>query len=172
MLANLLRFFSGSCITHSICFSIDYSICLFIAYSVIYSILINSNFLCCRLIFMPEYYQGHSLKNSYKPTDKDLPCDIHVVNLRTMITHPLVPAPSDQAALILHRQGFTAAYRPLGMTCATNGGKISMDELFPELYSTNVKQMSLSLMYDGMKMEKSFTVSIQPMELYSFLLTR
>jgi len=58
------------------------------------------------------------------------------------------------------------------MTCATNGGKISMDELFPELYSTNVKQMSLSLMYDGMKMEKSFTVSIQPMELYSFLLTR
>jgi len=125
-----------------------------------------------RLIFMPEYYQGHSLKNSYKPTDKDLPCDIHVVNLRTMITHPLVPAPSDQAALILHRQGFTSAYRPLGMTCATNGGKISMDELFPELYSTNVKQMSLSLMYDGMKMEKSFTVSIQPMELYSFLLTR
>jgi len=125
-----------------------------------------------RLIFMPEYYQGHSLKNTYKPTDKDLPCDIHVVNLRTMITHPLVPAPSDQAALILHRQGFTSAYRPLGMTCATNGGKISMDELFPELYSTNVKQMSLSLMYDGMKMEKSFTVSIQPMELYSFLLTR
>eukprot|EP00090_Calanus_glacialis_P032783 TRINITY_DN5430_c0_g1_i1.p1 TRINITY_DN5430_c0_g1~~TRINITY_DN5430_c0_g1_i1.p1 ORF type:complete len:555 (-),score=152.24 TRINITY_DN5430_c0_g1_i1:333-1997(-) len=125
-----------------------------------------------RLIYMPEHYQGHSLKNIYKPVDKDLPCDIHVVNLRTMITHPLVPAPSDQAALILHRQGFTSAYRPLGMTCATNGGKISMDELFPELYSTNVKQMSLSLMYDGMKMEKSFTVSIQPMELYSFLLTR
>ena len=125
-----------------------------------------------RLIYMPEHYQGHRLKNIYKPVDKDLPCDIHVVNLRTMITHPLVPAPSDQAALILHRQGFTSAYRPLGMTCATNGGKISMDELFPELYSTNVKQMSLSLMYDGMKMEKSFTVSIQPMELYSFLLTR
>jgi len=125
-----------------------------------------------RLVYMPEHYQGHTLKNTYKPVDKDLPCDIHVVNLRTMITHPLVPAPSDQAALILHRQGFTSAYRPLGMTCATNGGKISMDELFPELYSTNVKQMSLSLMYDGMKMEKSFTVSIQPMELYSFLLTR
>jgi len=125
-----------------------------------------------RLIYMPEHYQGHNLKNSYKPVDKDLPCDINVVNLRTMVTHPLVPSPSDQAALILHRQGFTAAYRPLGMTCATNGGKISMDELFPELYSTNVKQMSLSLMYDGMKMEKSFTVSIQPMELYSFLLTR
>ena len=47
-----------------------------------------------------------------------------------------------------------------------------MDGLFPELYSSSVKQMALSLMYDGMKMEKSFTVSIQPMELYSFLLTR
>jgi hypothetical protein len=27
-------------------------------------------------------------------------------------------------------------------------------------------------MYDGTKMEKSFTVSIQPMEMYSFLLAR
>merc|ERR1712173_282996 len=73
---------------------------------------------------------------------------------------------------LIHKQGFTAAYRPLGMTCATNGGKINLDELFPELYSTSVKQMSLSLMYDGMKMEKSFTVSIHPMEMYSFLLSR
>ena len=31
-------------------------------------------------------------------------------------------------------QGFTSCYRPLGMTCSTNGGKISVDELFPELF--------------------------------------
>lgn len=58
------------------------------------------------------------------------------------------------------------------MTCSTNGGKISMEELFPELYGSTVKQMSLSLLYEGMKMEKGFTVSIKPMEIYSFLLRR
>ena len=125
-----------------------------------------------RLIYKPLHYEGHGLTNSFSPVDKDLPCDIHVINLRTMLSSPAKLTPSDQAALVLHRQGFTAAYRPLGMTCATNGGKINLDELFPELYSTNVKQMSLSLMYDGMKMEKSFTVSIHPMEMYSFLLSR
>ena len=31
-------------------------------------------------------------------------------------------------------QGFTSCFRPLGMTCSTNGGKISVDELFPELF--------------------------------------
>lgn len=125
-----------------------------------------------RLIYKPAFYEGHTLKNSFTPVDKDLPCDIHIVNLRTMMSSASKMTPSDQSALVLHRQGFTAAYRPIGMTCSTNGGKMNLDELFPELYSTNVKQMSLSLMYDGMKMEKSFTVSIHPMELYSFLLTR
>ena len=125
-----------------------------------------------RLIFSLQHYEGHALKDSFSPVEKDLPCDIHVINLRTSLSSPVKMTPSDQSALVLHRQGFTAAYRPLGMTCATNGGKISLDEIFPELFSTNVKQMSLSLMYDGMKMEKSFTVSIHPMEMYSFLLSR
>ena len=126
-----------------------------------------------RLIYKPAHYEGHALHHSFSPVDKDLACDIHVINLRTMLAASSSHlGPSDNAALVLHRQGFTAAYRPLGMTCATNGGKINLDELFPELYSPSVKQMSLSLMYDGMKMEKSFTVSIHPMEMYSFLLSR
>lgn len=50
--------------------------------------------------------------------------------------------------------------------------QISLEELFPELYSSSVKQMSLSLLYEGLKVEKGFTVSIKPMEMYSFLLRR
>jgi len=130
-----------------------------------------------RLIYLPDHYKGNSLMNSYKPVARDLPCDIHLINLRTMVAPPKSSSgnganPSDKVALVLHRQGFTSCFRPLGMTCSTNGGKISVDELFPELFSTDLKQMSLSLMYDGTKMEKSFTVSIQPMEMYSFLLAR
>ena len=50
--------------------------------------------------------------------------------------------------------------------------QISLEELFPELYGSSVKQMSLSLLYEGLKVEKGFTVSIKPMEMYSFLLRR
>jgi len=130
-----------------------------------------------RLIYTGEHYGGRGLREVYSPVARELPCDIDIVNLRTMLASPKssmgnLPSPSDKAALVLHRQGFTSCHRPLGMTCSTNGGKISLDDLFPELYSSELKQMSLTLMYDGTKMEKSFTVSIQPMEMYSFLLSR
>jgi len=125
-----------------------------------------------RMIYTPEHFNGNKLKKTYKPVDKDLPCDIHIVNLRTMLKAGGMTSPSEKSALIVHRQGFTSCYKPVGLTCSTNGGKISVELLFPELYSDSIKQMSLSLMYDGMKMEKAFTVSIQPMEMYSFVLTR
>ena len=168
-----------------------------------------------RMIYLPDHYKGNSLVNSYKPVARDLPCDIHLINLRTMVAvsfsefflqisdlansqtadfvfHWFVwcfqppksstgngANPSDKVALVLHRQvlnlkyqfqinsdsrmkpllmqflvicflqGFTSCYRPLGMTCSTNGGKISVDELFPELFrwfcKTNVGSESVIL---------------------------
>ena len=57
--------------------------------------------------------------------DKDLACDIHVVNLRTMLKTQYKMEPSDNSAHILHRQGFNACYKPVGLTCSTNEGKVS-----------------------------------------------
>ena len=34
--------------------------------------------------------------------------------------------PSNEAVLILHRQGFNGCYKPVGLTCSTNGGKVRM----------------------------------------------
>ena len=67
---------------------------------------------------------AESLSKSYDPLDKDLSCDIHVVTLRTMQGSAFKSNPSDQAALIVHRQGFNGCYKPVGMTCSTNGGKV------------------------------------------------
>ena len=61
---------------------------------------------------------------SYEPVDKDLSCDISVVNLRTMQNGSPRPAPAEQSTLIVHRQGFNGCYKPVGMTCSTNGGKV------------------------------------------------
>ena len=42
-------------------------------------------FLLHRMIYLPDHYKGNSLVTSYKPVARDLPCDIHLVNLRTMV---------------------------------------------------------------------------------------
>lgn len=79
-----------------------------------------------RLIFSAVGHSASSLSRTYQPMDKDLACDIHVVNLRTMMRSAQTMKPSDNAALILHRQGFNGCYKPVGMTCSTNGGKVSI----------------------------------------------
>merc|ERR1712223_588618 len=125
-----------------------------------------------RLIYAGPAHAVSTLSKNYQPMDKDLACDIHIINLRTMIKSVSGLKPADQAALVLHRQGFNGCYKPVGMTCNTNSGKVSLEEIFPELYGDSVKQMSLTLLYEGMGVEKGFTVSIKPMEMYSFLLRR
>lgn len=112
------------------------------------------------------------LSKTYEPVDKDISCDIDIVTIRTMEGKSLHEEPSNEAVLMLHRQGFNGCYKPVGLTCSTNGGKISVEELLPELYSDQMKQASLTLLYEGVAVQKGFTVSIKPMEMYSFLLKR
>ena len=62
----------------------------------------------------------------FEPVEQEASCDIEVVNLRTLtrISLKTGEAPDNQAALIVHRQGFNSCYKPVGMTCSTNGGKV------------------------------------------------
>jgi len=111
----------------------------------------------------------------YEPVEQDLSCDIDVLNLRTLTSstlHKENVKPDNKAALIVHRQGFNACYKPIGMTCSTNGGKINVEQILPELYADQMKQTSLTLMHDGVAVQKGFTISILPMEIYSFILRR
>ncbi|KAK4312845.1 hypothetical protein Pmani_015762 [Petrolisthes manimaculis] len=112
----------------------------------------------------------------------ELPCDVHLVNLRTMVDPPratLGPAsrltphpPSPNTALTLHRLGFDCGFKSPGLSCSTNGGKVRLSEVFPQTFREQVQQMSLSMMYEGVDMTKSYTLSLQPMELYTFKLSR
>ena len=56
-----------------------------------------------RLIYQPVGYSGNSLSTNYSPLGKELDCDIHLVNLRTMTTGQT--SPSDKTALIVHMRG-------------------------------------------------------------------
>uniref|UniRef100_A0A0K2SXU0 Mannosidase, alpha, class 2A, member 1 [Echinops telfairi] n=2 Tax=Lepeophtheirus salmonis TaxID=72036 RepID=A0A0K2SXU0_LEPSM len=120
------------------------------------------------MFYLGEKSKLSSLSNSYANVERDLACDIDILNLRTSITSS--ETPTDSSAFIVHRQGFNGCYKPIGMNCVTNEGRLSLSELFPHIYSNNVQQMTLSLLYTGQKIEKSFMVSIKPMEMYTFIL--
>ena len=61
--------------------------------------------------------------NSYTPIQTDLPCDVHLVNLRGL------ESDDSSAAMILHRRGFVCGLSSPEMSCARNGGKVgSMHE--------------------------------------------
>ena len=65
-----------------------------------------------------------SLSKTYEPVDKEISCDIDIVTIRTMEKKSMAIEPSEEAVLMLHRQGFNGCYKPVGLTCSTNGGKV------------------------------------------------
>ena len=78
--------------------------------------------LILRLLFTSQGLS--SLAKTYEPVDKEISCDIDIVTIRTMEKRSMSIEPSDQATLMLHRQGFNGCYKPVGLTCSTNGGKV------------------------------------------------
>uniref|UniRef100_A0A3B3QXA0 mannosyl-oligosaccharide 1,3-1,6-alpha-mannosidase n=1 Tax=Paramormyrops kingsleyae TaxID=1676925 RepID=A0A3B3QXA0_9TELE len=92
---------------------------------------------------------GHLHTAPYRPLRSSLPCDIHLVNLRT-IQAGEGPGPSEEAALILHRRGFdcTFASRNTGLLCATTWGKVSaINHYFIcELFSLSPSSLKICLL--------------------------
>ena len=70
------------------------------------------------------------LSKTYEPVDKEISCDIDIVSIRTMEAKGMNVEPSNEAVLILHRQGFNSCYKPVGLTCSTNGGKVRTGVIF------------------------------------------
>ena len=93
--------------------------------------------LSCIHAFCP---QTGAVKPQWNVTG-ELPCDIHMVTLRTMLesppasplpgqdppatSHHTSHSPSPLTALMLHRLGFDCAFKSPGLSCSTNGGKVT-----------------------------------------------
>uniref|UniRef100_A0A8C7VRE1 mannosyl-oligosaccharide 1,3-1,6-alpha-mannosidase n=1 Tax=Oncorhynchus mykiss TaxID=8022 RepID=A0A8C7VRE1_ONCMY len=103
------------------------------------------------------------------PLASSLPCDVHLVNLRT-IQSKEGGGPSDEAALILHRKGFDCALsnRNTGLLCATTQGKIRMEKLFSELKFQSITPASLTLMHTPDKGSNQEEISLKPMEISTY----
>ncbi|KAI1905296.1 hypothetical protein AGOR_G00014640 [Albula goreensis] len=106
----------------------------------------------------------------YSPLASPLPCDVHLVNLRTIQSKKEGSGPSDEAALILHRRGFDCDFsnRNTGLLCTTTRGKILTEKLFSELTVENITPMSLSLMHTSDKGRGQKEIELKPMEISTY----
>lgn len=98
-----------------------------------------------------------------------LPCDIHLVNLRTIQTK-MGKGYSDEAALILHRKGFDCQFssRGTGLSCSTTQGKMSVPKLFNKFAVESLVPSSLSLMHWPPGAQNVSEINLSPMEISTF----
>nr|XP_060491218.1 alpha-mannosidase 2 isoform X3 [Panthera onca] len=109
------------------------------------------------------------LLGEFSPLVSSLPCDIHLVNLRT-IQSKVDGKHSDEAALILHRKGFDCRFssRDTGLLCSTTQGKILVQKLFNMFTVSSLIPSSLSLMHSPPDARNISEISLSPMEISTF----
>uniref|UniRef100_A0A8D0P3H4 mannosyl-oligosaccharide 1,3-1,6-alpha-mannosidase n=2 Tax=Sus scrofa TaxID=9823 RepID=A0A8D0P3H4_PIG len=109
------------------------------------------------------------LLGEFSPLMSSLPCDIHLVNLRT-IQSKVDDKHSNEAALILHRRGFDCHFsnRDTGLLCSTTQGKILVQKLFNKFTVVSLTPSSLSLMHSPPDARNLSEISLSPMEISTF----
>ncbi|XP_005907851.2 alpha-mannosidase 2 isoform X1 [Bos mutus] len=109
------------------------------------------------------------LLGEFSPLMAPLPCDIHLVNLRT-VQSKVDGKHSNEAALILHRKGFDCRFssRHTGLLCSTTQGKILVQKLFSKFTVVSITPSSLSLMHPPPDARNISEINLSPMEISTF----
>uniref|UniRef100_UPI00398F1BDD alpha-mannosidase 2 isoform X2 n=1 Tax=Pristiophorus japonicus TaxID=55135 RepID=UPI00398F1BDD len=105
----------------------------------------------------------------FSPLASSMPCDMHILNLRT-IEGKDEGTPSDEAALIIHRKGFDCRFlnKNTGLFCSTTRGKIPVHNLFRELKIQHLTPSTLSLMHTTQDPNNTSEIELNPMEISTF----
>ncbi|XP_068608900.1 alpha-mannosidase 2 [Brachionichthys hirsutus] len=112
----------------------------------------------------------------FLPLDVSLPCDIHLLNLRTLEDTQKAGHPSQEAALLLHRKGFDCSSAPdLPLTCTwSTHEEVDLDDLFFPLRFRSVRRSGLTLLRDDDEPESALqqhlprVAFLRPMEISAF----
>ncbi|KAH0628122.1 hypothetical protein JD844_008886 [Phrynosoma platyrhinos] len=132
---------------------------------------ITSSFINHPMILMVTYTDSGvpSLLNTFSPLMAPMPCDMHIVNLRTIQLNA-DPGPSDEAALIVHRKGFDCRFAntDLGLLCSTTQGKLRMHRLFNKFHVESLTPTSLTLMHSPPDARNMSEISMSPMEINTY----
>lgn len=112
----------------------------------------------------------------FLPLSSSMPCDVHLLNLRTLEDAQEAETPSQEVALLLHRKGFdcsSAPDTPLQCTWSTHE-EVNVDDLFSPLRFRSVRQSGLTLLREDDEPESARQqqppriTRLQPMEITAF----
>ena len=126
-------------------------------------------------------FRSMSVKTAWKSTllysqfvplmNRLWPCDIHLLNLRSIQHHDKLE-PTDQSALLLHRVGrecainFAYCFQSICHNNDVNGdSNVTIASL---LRVREAIPTSLSLQKNGLKLKTNSTIAVRPMEIESF----
>ncbi|XP_051807861.1 alpha-mannosidase 2x isoform X2 [Acanthochromis polyacanthus] len=109
---------------------------------------------------------------TFAPLKSILPCDFHLLNLRSIQSQQDPQSPSAHTALILHRLALDCGLEAqnLGFNCTTTQGQLSVSGLFKNLDLQLLQPMSLTLMHSSTPLANDSTISLDPMEISAFKL--
>ncbi|XP_075414125.1 alpha-mannosidase 2x isoform X3 [Tenrec ecaudatus] len=109
--------------------------------------------------------------HSFHPLASSLPCDFHLLNLRTLQAEDDA-LPSAETALLLHRKGFDCGLeaKNLGFNCTTSQGKVALGSLFSGLDVGFLQPTSLTLLFPLAAPSNSTDIYLEPMEIATFRL--
>uniref|UniRef100_A0A8C5CEP5 Alpha-mannosidase n=1 Tax=Gadus morhua TaxID=8049 RepID=A0A8C5CEP5_GADMO len=114
---------------------------------------------------------------TFCPLREPLPCDFHLVNLRSVVSQ-VVDRYSEEAIvslsypMILHRKGMDCSLESpsLGFNCSTTQGQLGVSGLLRGLDLQLLQPVSLTLMHSAPPLANDSSVSLNPMELSAFKL--
>ncbi|XP_017278530.1 alpha-mannosidase 2x isoform X1 [Kryptolebias marmoratus] len=107
---------------------------------------------------------------TFAPLKSAVPCDFHLLNLRSIQSQQDALSPSPYTALILHRLALDCGFEAqnLGFNCTTTQGQLSVSSLFKNVDLHLLQPMSLTLMQSSKPLANDSTISLQPMEISTF----
>lgn len=108
----------------------------------------------------------------FLPLRLSLPCDVHLLNLRTLEDPQEAGLPSHEAALLLHRKGFDCSSAPDPPPSCTWSvhEEVNLDDLFSPLRFRSVRRSSLTLLHDEPESARQppHITRLRPMEISAF----
>ncbi|XP_034752948.1 alpha-mannosidase 2 [Etheostoma cragini] len=112
----------------------------------------------------------------FLPLRSSLPCDVHLLNLRTLEDAQEADNPSQEVALLLHRKGFDCSSAPEPQLQCTwsDHEEVNLDSLFSPLRFRSLRRSGLTLLRDHDEPESARQQTtpritrLRPMEISAF----
>ncbi|XP_075993471.1 alpha-mannosidase 2 isoform X2 [Genypterus blacodes] len=111
----------------------------------------------------------------FMPLGSSLPCDLHLVNLRTLEDPQETGSPSQEVALLLHRKGFDCSSAPEPEPACTWSAQEEVDllQVFSPLQFRSLRRSGFTLLreddeQDSAQQQKPHISNLRPMEISAF----